>query len=102
MDDEYKHETILTAADWLFPVTHRASQMSSSVKPMSISFSNAFMSGLKSRRFDVLSESNNVATNRMSDGDLIFLRSEVPETLHHSTIDKDTVKLEFYNLKGQL
>jgi hypothetical protein len=45
------------------------------------------MSGLKSRRFDVRSESNNVATNRMSDGDLIVLWSEVPESLHHSTID---------------
>ena len=73
LDDEYKHETILTAAVWLFPVTERASQMSSSVKPMSIRFSNAFMSGLKSRRFDVLSVSNNVATKHVSDGDLIFL-----------------------------
>lgn len=45
------------------------------------------MSGLKSRRCDVWSESNNAATNRMSDGDLIFLWSVVPVTLHHSTID---------------
>jgi hypothetical protein len=47
--------------------------MSFSGKPMSIRFSNTFMSGLKSRRLNVRSESNNVATNHMSDGDLIFL-----------------------------
>ena len=87
MDNEYKQETILTAADWLFPVTWRASQISSSGKPMSIRFCKAFVSGLKSRRLNIRNESNNVVTNCMSDADLTLLWYEVPETLHNNTID---------------
>lgn len=81
---EYEKETILTAAEWLFPVTRSASRVSFSEKPISMRFCSAFMLGLKSRRADARNDSSNAATDCVTDcAFLILLSAETPEILDH-------------------